>query len=671
MVTAVATAHGAETHRHHRRQLRRRQLRHVRPRLSTRASCGCGRTRASRVMGGEQAASVLATIRRDAMEARGEAWPAEEEEAFKAPIRAQYETQGHPYYATARLWDDGIIDPAGHAPRAGARPVGRAERADPADALRRVPDVSAMFAQTADRQSRRDRLPHHPHRAPPGHRAPSRSIPTPTPARCMSRMADEALPHRPGAGARELSAQSTRSSRPRGAAAPRRSIPATASCRRTPPSPRPAPRPGSSSSARRPRRSAPWAARAAAKALMERAGVPLRARLSRRRPGRRDARWRRGRAHRLSGADQGGRRRRRQGHAPRRTTPPTSPRRCAGAQREAASAFGDDRVLLENYLHAPAPHRDPGVRRHARQRASILFERDCSVQRRHQKVIEEAPAPGMTRGDARGDGRGRGRGGAGGRLCRRRHGRVHRRGRRGFYFMEMNTRLQVEHPVTETITGLDLVEWQLRVAAGEPLPRRRSADARTATPSRRGSMPRTRRATSCRRSDALAHLRLPEDGVRVDAGVRAGDAITPDYDPMIAKLIAHGAGPRGGAAPARRGAGGDRGRRRADQPRRCCAASSAHPEFVAGGVDTGFIGRNAETLLAPASAPGAEALVAAALAVLEARAAAARVPADPHSPWSETDCWRLNLRRLAARRAAPRRRGRRRCVRGRKATAGA
>ena len=197
MVTAVATAQRAEVHRDHRRQLRRRQLRHVRPRLFARASCGCGRTRASRVMGGEQAASVLATVRRDGIEAQGGAWPAEEEAAFKAPIRAQYEAQGHPYYATARLWDDGIIDPRRHARRArrSASPP-RCNAPIERDALRRVPDVSADVPHDPDRQSRRDRLPRHPHRAAPRHPHRRGLLRGRCATRCTSRMADEAVPDR-------------------------------------------------------------------------------------------------------------------------------------------------------------------------------------------------------------------------------------------------------------------------------------------------------------------------------------------------------------------------------------------------------------------------------------------------------------------------------------------
>ena len=112
MVTAVATANGAQVHRHHRRQLRRRQLRHVRPRLFGPRFLWMWPNARISVMGGEQAASVLATVERDGIEAKGGAWSADEEAAFKQPILDQFEHQGHPYYASARLWDDGVIDPA-------------------------------------------------------------------------------------------------------------------------------------------------------------------------------------------------------------------------------------------------------------------------------------------------------------------------------------------------------------------------------------------------------------------------------------------------------------------------------------------------------------------------------------------------------------------------------
>ena len=175
-----------------------------------------------------------------------------------------------------------------------------------------------------------------------------------------------------------------------------------------------------------------------------------------------------------------------------------------------------------------------------------LFERDCSVQRRHQKVIEEAPAPGISARAARGA---RAR-----RRCRlraaigydgRRHGRVPAWTRTAaFYFMEMNTRLQVEHPVTEMITGLDLVEWQLRVAAGEPLPldaRRRSRCRGHAIEARLyAEDPAARLPAVDRHACACCACRRRPDGVRVDTGVEPGDASRPFYDPMIAKIIAWG-----------------------------------------------------------------------------------------------------------------------------------
>jgi 3-methylcrotonyl-CoA carboxylase alpha subunit len=214
----------------------------------------------------------------------------------------------------------------------------------------------------------------------------------------------------------------------------------------------------------------------------------------------------------------------------------------ASCQREAAASFKDERVLVEKYV-TPARHIEVQVFGDNHGNAVYLFERDCSVQRRHQKVIEEAPAPGMTP------------------ERRRRMGEAAVAAARavnyagagtvefiaapdgGFYFMEMNTRLQVEHPVTEMITGLDLVEWQLRVAAGEPLPARQdeltleghALEARIyAEDPAREFLPSI---------GTLTHLVTPPPSadVRIDTGVRQGDEITPYYDPMIAKLIVRGA----------------------------------------------------------------------------------------------------------------------------------
>ena len=219
----------------------------------------------------------------------------------------------------------------------------------------------------------------------------------------------------------------------------------------------------------------------------------------------------------------------------------------ASAQREAASAFGDPRVLVEKYVLSPR-HIEIQVFGDSHGNVVHLFERDCSLQRRHQKVIEEAPAPGMTAemraamGKAAVEAaRAVGYVGAG-TVEFIADGREGLRADR-FYFMEMNTRLQVEHPVTEAITGLDLVELQFRVAAGEPLPFAQD-DLADRRPCRRG-------AALCggsgegvpavdRQALGAATSRTGE-GVRVDTGVEAGDEVTPFYDPMIAKVIAHGA----------------------------------------------------------------------------------------------------------------------------------
>ena len=207
-------------------------------------------------------------------------------------------------------------------------------------------------------------------------------------------------------------------------------------------------------------------------------------------------------------------------------------------QREAQAAFGNAQVLVEKYIERPR-HIEIQVFGDSHGNVVHLFERDCSVQRRHQKVLEEAPAPGMTAerraamGKAATDAaRAVGYVGAGTvEFIAAPSGE--------FWFMEMNTRLQVEHPVTELITGTDLVEWQLRVAAGQPLPKTQeqlqihghAIEARLyAEDADRGFLPST---------GTLRHLRLPASStnVRVDAGVEQGDAITPYYDPMIAKLI--------------------------------------------------------------------------------------------------------------------------------------
>jgi 3-methylcrotonyl-CoA carboxylase alpha subunit len=217
----------------------------------------------------------------------------------------------------------------------------------------------------------------------------------------------------------------------------------------------------------------------------------------------------------------------------------------ASCKREAISSFGDDKVLVEKYLQRPR-HIEIQIFSDTFGNCVYLFERDCSVQRRHQKVLEEAPAPGMTeqRRKAMGEAamaaaKAVGYVGAGTvEFIANQDG--------SFYFMEMNTRLQVEHPVTEMITGTDLVEWQLRVASGEPLPMQQSQlqirghaiEARVyAENPDNGFLPSIGTLMHVRTPDAV-NFKLGE--IRIDSGVREGDSISPFYDPMIAKLIVWG-----------------------------------------------------------------------------------------------------------------------------------
>ncbi|MDP1669726.1 acetyl/propionyl/methylcrotonyl-CoA carboxylase subunit alpha [Phaeovulum sp.] len=291
----------------------------------------------------------------------------------------------------------------------------------------------------------------------------------------------------------------------------------------------------------------------------------------------------------------------------------------ASAQGEAATAFGNPAVLVEKYVEKPR-HIEVQVFGDGT-RAVHLFERDCSLQRRHQKVIEEAPAPGMTAEMRAAMGQAAVR--AAEAIGYSGAGTVEfivdaSEGLRPdrFWFMEMNTRLQVEHPVTEAITGVDLVEWQLRVAAGEPLPARQedlrisghAFEARLyAEDVPAGFLPAT---------GTLTHLAFPP-GARIDTGVRAGDTISPWYDPMIAKLTVHGASRAVALAQLSRaleatevaGSVTNLG---------FLAALARHPGFRAGEVDTGLIGRDLAALAAaPAPAAAVVALAAIAAAGLE------------------------------------------------------
>jgi 3-methylcrotonyl-CoA carboxylase alpha subunit len=322
------------------------------------------------------------------------------------------------------------------------------------------------------------------------------------------------------------------------------------------------------------------------------------------------------------------------------------------AKGEARSSFGDDTMLIERYLTRPR-HIEIQVFADAHGNVVSLFERDCSIQRRHQKVIEEAPAPGM--GPARRASMGEAACAAARAIGYVGAGTVEfivaaGSGAKlipddGFFFMEMNTRLQVEHPVTEMITGQDLVEWQLLVASGAPLPLPQdqlridghAIEARVyAEDPDRDFMPAV---------GTLTHLQAPAEGahVRVDTGVRTGDSISIHYDPMIAKLIVWD-------------------RDRPSAVRRLAHALSeyqvvglqtnlgllrriaAHPAFSAAELDTGFIGRHGTDLLPKREPAPAAALAAAALRVLQDRAKsrAAVGSHDPFSPWNLPTAWRMN-----------------------------
>jgi 3-methylcrotonyl-CoA carboxylase alpha subunit len=327
----------------------------------------------------------------------------------------------------------------------------------------------------------------------------------------------------------------------------------------------------------------------------------------------------------------------------------------AGAQREAKAAFGDDRVLIEKYVTAPR-HIEVQVFADRHGNTIHLNERDCSLQRRHQKVIEEAPAPGMTAelrarmgAAAVAAAKAAGYEGAGTvEFIADGQGGL-KAG--GFWFMEMNTRLQVEHPVTEAVTGLDLVEWQFRIAAGEKLPLKQNevllaghaVEARLyAEDPERGFLPSTGR---------LVALKFPEgEGLRVDTGVEAGSEVTPFYDPMIAKVIAHGKN-RAEALDRLTGA--------LDEtivigPRSNCAflAALCRAEgFRNGDFDTGFIdghlvelGGERQPLDRAAAALGARMLI-------DRERERIETPGEqdePPSPWDRADAFQLSgARRLA------------------------
>ena len=314
----------------------------------------------------------------------------------------------------------------------------------------------------------------------------------------------------------------------------------------------------------------------------------------------------------------------------------------ASAQREAASAFGDTRVILERYVEHPR-HIEFQVFGDTHGHVIHLNERECSAQRRYQKVLEETPSPFLD--EARRKAMGEAAVAAAKAVDYVGAGTIEfivaTSGE--FFFMEMNTRLQVEHPVTEMTLGLDLVEWQLRVAAGQPLPLRQEqihAHGHAIEVRLYAEDPDQNFLPG---SGKLQTLRLPaaSEHVRLDGGVIEGDTVTIFYDPMIAKLIVY-----------------DIDRMQALQRLREALARceivgpksnigflerlARHPIVVEGRIDTGYLDRHLDEFLVGDISPSDAVLFAAATAaLLRDEADIVATPADPHSPWARADAWRI------------------------------
>ncbi|MEW5307579.1 MAG: hypothetical protein WDW36_009967 [Sanguina aurantia] len=314
----------------------------------------------------------------------------------------------------------------------------------------------------------------------------------------------------------------------------------------------------------------------------------------------------------------------------------------ASAQRESASAFGDTRVILERYVEHPR-HIEFQVFGDMHGNVIHLNERECSAQRRYQKVLEETPSPFLDA--ARRSAMGEAAVAAAKAVDYVGAGTIEFivAADGEFFFMEMNTRLQVEHPVTEMTLGLDLVEWQLRVAAGEPLPLRQEqihAQGHAIEVRLYAEDPDQNFLPA---SGKLQTLRLPapSDNVRLDGGVIEGDTVSIFYDPMIAKLIVF-----------------DANRSQALQRLRDALAQCEivgpksnigflerlvrHPVVVEGRIDTGYLDRHLEEFLVGTVAPSDAVLFAAATsALMHDESTVASAPADPHSPWARADAWRI------------------------------
>ena len=325
------------------------------------------------------------------------------------------------------------------------------------------------------------------------------------------------------------------------------------------------------------------------------------------------------------------------------------------ARREAQAAFGDQRVMLEKFLIEPR-HIEIQVFGDSHGNCIHLFERDCSLQRRHQKVVEESPSPFVD--ETLREAMGAAAVAAAKAVDYQGAGTVEFivDADANFYFLEMNTRLQVEHPVTEMVTGLDLVEWQLRVAAGEPLPRSQqqvklqghAIEVRLyAETPENGFLPSI--GTVQRMDWGWTGHRPP--GIRVDTGLESGDQVTPHYDPMVAKIIAHGDSREIALARLQRQLMGTvlqgPGNNLVFLQRLL-----ADPVFQQGQANTQYIDSQVDDLVAP-TVGDQQSLLAAAVRLLKDEAEQANAQAsnqsEPNSPWAATDSWGYadgNQRRL-------------------------
>ncbi|GAB5415389.1 MAG: acetyl/propionyl/methylcrotonyl-CoA carboxylase subunit alpha [Congregibacter sp.] len=316
----------------------------------------------------------------------------------------------------------------------------------------------------------------------------------------------------------------------------------------------------------------------------------------------------------------------------------------AAARRESKASFDDDRVLIEKLLIKPR-HVEIQVFCDSQGNGVYLWERDCSIQRRHQKVVEEAPAPGMS--EALRSRMGEAALAAAQAIEYRGAGTVEflLDAEGSFYFMEMNTRLQVEHPVTEMITGLDLVALQLQVAAGNPLPL--AQDAVTLS----GHAMEVRIYAEDPAQDFLPstgqiyHFRTPAEqhGVRVDTGVKSGSGISPYYDPMIAKLIAHGANREEARLKLLRALGEFQVAGPANNID-YLRGIVGHKAFARADLSTHFIDEHGQALSASSDGHGARNLAAAAIvSTLETEGQYSAQGNDSNSPWQSNSAWRTNL----------------------------